>query len=89
MNFNCPANRMIFDAAWLDTKPKYGDSTTYGWVKAMCDDLLKQMSLHVGLQGEVRSVLMRRMAQPPGERVPLLDGQVVTQVASIAGDPNG
>lgn len=66
MNFNCPANRMIFDAAWLDTKPKYGDSTTYGWVKAMCDDLLKQMSLHVGLQGEVRSVLMRRMAQPPG-----------------------
>ena len=36
--------------------------------------------------GEVHTV---RMEQPPGERLPLLDGQVVTQVASVTGMPNG
>ena len=38
------------------------------------------------LDGDIRTV---RMAQPPGKRLPLLDGQVVTQVASLAGTPNG
>jgi uncharacterized protein YcfJ len=30
-----------------------------------------------------------RMDQQPGPRLPVIDGQVVTQVASIAGNPNG
>ena len=38
------------------------------------------------LNGDVHTV---RMTQPPGERLPLVDGQVVTQVASLAGSPNG
>ena len=38
------------------------------------------------LDGDVHTV---RMEQPPGERLPLLDGQVVTQVASATGMPNG
>ena len=38
------------------------------------------------VDGEVRTV---RMDQPPGERLPLIDGRVVTQVATVAGGPNG
>lgn len=38
------------------------------------------------LDGEVHTV---RMDQPPGARLPVIDGQVVTQVASVAGNPNG
>ena len=38
------------------------------------------------LDGDVHTV---RMEQPPGERLPMIDGQVVTQVASVTGAPNG
>ena len=38
------------------------------------------------LDGEVHTV---RMEQPPGARLPVIDGQVVTQVASVAASPNG
>ena len=39
------------------------------------------------VDGEVRTT---RMEQPPaGDRLPLIDGRVVTQVASVEGAPNG
>ena len=38
------------------------------------------------LDGRVDTV---RMDQKPGSRLPVIDGQVVTQVASVAGNPNG
>lgn len=38
------------------------------------------------LDGQVNTV---RMDQKPGPRLPVIDGQVVTQVASAAGTPNG
>jgi uncharacterized protein YcfJ len=38
------------------------------------------------LDGRVNTV---RMDQQPGPRLPVIDGQVVTQVASIDGNPNG
>jgi uncharacterized protein YcfJ len=38
------------------------------------------------LDGRVHTV---RMDQQPGPRLPVIDGQVVTQVASVAGNPNG
>ena len=38
------------------------------------------------LDGDIRTV---RMQTPPGERLPVIDGQVVTQVASVQGMPNG
>ena len=38
------------------------------------------------LDGRVNTV---RMDQQPGPRLPVIDGQVVTQVASVAGNPNG
>lgn len=38
------------------------------------------------LDGQVNTV---RMDQPPGPRLPVIDGQVVTEVASVAGHPNG
>lgn len=38
------------------------------------------------LDGRVNTV---RMDQQPGPRLPVIDGQVVTRVASVAGTPNG
>jgi uncharacterized protein YcfJ len=50
------------------------------------DDRTVGYDVRYKLDGEVRSV---RMAQPPGPRLPVIDGQVVTQVAAVAGSPNG
>ena len=50
------------------------------------DDRTVAYDVRYLLDGDIRTV---RMAQPPGKRLPLLDGQVVTQVASLAGTPNG
>lgn len=50
------------------------------------DDLTVAYDVRYLLDGDIRTV---RMTQPPGERLPLVDGQVVTQVALLAGFPNG
>jgi AraC-like DNA-binding protein len=62
--FGCPVvfgqseNRLIYDAAWLDGTPKLGHELTYPMVVGMCDDLIEQFSLQVGLAGKVRRCLM-------------------------------
>ena len=65
----------------MQTEQKPGKRIALG-----SDDRTVAYDVRYMVDGDIRTV---RMAQPPGERVPLLDGQVVTQVASITGDPNG
>ena len=65
----------------MQTERKPGDRIALGM-----DDRTVAYDVRYLLDGDVRTV---RMAQPPGERLPLIDGQVVTQVASLAGTPNG
>lgn len=65
----------------IQTDRKPGDRIALG-----ADDRTVAYDVRYLLDGDIRTV---RMAQPPGKRLPLLDGQVVTQVASLAGTPNG
>ena len=65
----------------LQTERKPGERIALG-----SDDRTVAYDVRYMLDGDIRTV---RMAHPPGQRVPLLDGEVVTQVASTTGEPNG
>lgn len=65
----------------LQTERKPGDRIALG-----ADDRTVAYDVRYMVDGDIRTV---RMAQPPGERIPLIDGQVVTQVASIDSVPHG
>jgi len=64
--FSQSENRLFFDAAWLDLTPKLGNEITYSAVLRLCDDLLEEQQLHVGLTGKVREVLLVNLARPTG-----------------------
>jgi uncharacterized protein YcfJ len=65
----------------MQTERKPGNRIALG-----ADDRTVAYDVRYMLDGDIHTV---RMAQPPGERLPMIDGQVVTQVASLAGTPNG
>jgi AraC-like DNA-binding protein len=56
--FGQPENRFLFDAAWLDGTPSLGNEITYATVLGLCDGLLEEFRLRIGLIGQVRQALM-------------------------------
>jgi AraC-like DNA-binding protein len=50
--------RFLFDAAWLDGTPNLGNEITYSTVVGLCDGLMEEFRLHIGLIGKVRQALM-------------------------------
>ena len=64
VRFAQPQNELIFDAAWLDHKPELGNELTYLEVVKLCDQLVEEMQLHVGLAGKVRKILLARLVRP-------------------------
>ncbi len=62
LRFGQSANRIIFDAKWLDEPPRLGNRITYATVHATCDDLLSDLSLRSGAAGKVRDILLRNLA---------------------------
>ena len=65
VRFEQSTNRIVFDAAWLDAAPRLGNRTTYPAAVALCDDLLAELTLRAGVAGEVRSILLRDIANRP------------------------
>jgi AraC-like DNA-binding protein len=59
-----PENTLLFDAAWLKAKPKLGNEITYVAIVELCDELLDEMELRVGVAGKVRQVLMTNLMRP-------------------------
>jgi AraC-like DNA-binding protein len=65
--FGCPVlfgqskNQIRFDAAWLDGTPKLGNELTYPMMVELCDRLLNDLQLRIGLTGKVRQVLMNNL----------------------------
>ena len=64
MLFGQPENRFVFDAAWLDSKPKLGDRITHAAVTTLCDSLLTEMQQSVGAVGKVRRALFANLMRP-------------------------
>ena len=63
--FEQPANQIIFKSQWLDRSADLGNKTTYPTIVALCDDLLGDLKLRVGVAGKIRAVLLRDIANPP------------------------
>jgi AraC-like DNA-binding protein len=58
VRFGQRENQLVFDAAWLDRAPQLGNAITYAEVVKICDMLMDQMRLRIGLSGKVREVLL-------------------------------
>lgn len=61
--FRQPENRFVFDATWLDGRPELGNRITYVSVLRLCDRLMDELRLRVGLVGKVREVLLLNLAR--------------------------
>jgi AraC-like DNA-binding protein len=65
LSFASRTNQIIFRSAWLDQAANLGNKTTYPTIVALCDDLLTDLKLRIGVAGEIRAVLLRDIANPP------------------------
>ena len=65
VRFTCPRNQIIFKASWLDQAASLGNKTTYPTIVALCDDLLDDLKLRIGIAGKIRALLLRDIANPP------------------------
>src|SRR5258707_14061796 len=65
VSFASTTNQIIFRSAWLDHAANLGNKTTYPAVVALCDDLLDDLKLRIGIAGEIRALLLRNITNPP------------------------
>lgn len=63
-HFSQPENKFIFDAAWLDQTPNLGNEITYSEILTLCDQLMDELRLRVGLVGKVREILLVNLTRP-------------------------
>jgi AraC-like DNA-binding protein len=64
VRFGQRENQLLFDAGWLDGTPLLGNEISYSTLAKLCDELLKELKLHVGLAGKIREMLLVNLAQP-------------------------
>ncbi len=64
VKFGQPENRLIFDAALLDRTPALGNDITFRMVVELCDGLVEELKLRIGVVGKVRGVLLHRLMRP-------------------------
>jgi len=68
--FGCPVrfrqkkNAFVLDKHWLDGPAKLGNELTYLELIKICDWLLDQMQLRVGIAGSIREAFLINLAQP-------------------------
>jgi AraC-like DNA-binding protein len=65
LRFTRPANQIVFKSTWLDQGAILGNKTTYPTIVALCDDLLDDLKLRIGVAGKIRALLLRDIANPP------------------------
>jgi AraC-like DNA-binding protein len=65
VRFEQETNHIVFDSAFLDPPPKFGNRTTYPSAIALCDDLVAELTLTGGAAGKIRSLLLRDVANRP------------------------
>jgi AraC-like DNA-binding protein len=65
LSFATGTNQIIFRSAWLNQPANLGNKTTYPAIVAICDDLLNELKSRIGIAGEIRSLLLRDITNPP------------------------
>jgi AraC-like DNA-binding protein len=63
VRYGQPENRFVFDAAWLDRPPDFGNESTYAELKHLCDGFLKELELGAGVTGEVRKLILSDLSR--------------------------
>ena len=67
--FGCPVlfgkdeNAIVFDRRWLDRSPELGNELSYLQAVRLCDQLLKDMAIQIGVAGDVREILLHNLAR--------------------------
>jgi AraC-like DNA-binding protein len=64
VHFNCPHNRLVFDTAYLDSRPEHGNEITSSTVLDLCESLLAELALRAGTAGKVREILLVNLIRP-------------------------
>jgi AraC-like DNA-binding protein len=64
VRFGCPENALVFDKQWLNGPATLGNETSYREVVKLCDQLMKEMQIKIGIAGVVREALLMNLAQP-------------------------
>ncbi|MGA7181626.1 MAG: AraC family transcriptional regulator [Thiobacillaceae bacterium] len=62
--FGQSENKLVFDAQWLDRTPQLGNEINYLAVLKLCDELMEEMQLSIGLAGKVRELLLINLMRP-------------------------
>jgi AraC-like DNA-binding protein len=65
VRFTGPANQIAFQSNWLDQTASLGNKTTYPTIVALCDELLGDLRLRIGIAGKIRALLLRDITNPP------------------------
>lgn len=65
IGFAHPANKIVFRSTWLEQQASLGNKTTYPSIVALCDNLLDDLALRIGIAGKVRDLLLEDIANPP------------------------
>jgi AraC-like DNA-binding protein len=58
-----PKNAFVFDASWLDQRPRLGDRVVYQELVKLCDAMLAQLEIDLGVSGMVRQFLLENIMQ--------------------------
>jgi AraC-like DNA-binding protein len=58
-------NQIVFKSTWLDQTASLGNKTTYPTIVALCDDLLDDLKLRIGIAGKIRTLLLQDITNPP------------------------
>jgi AraC-like DNA-binding protein len=68
--FGCPVlfgqseNKFLFDTHWLDGVPKLGNEITYAAVLKLCDEMMEELQLQIGIVGKIRQILLVNLMRP-------------------------
>jgi len=62
--FGQSENKLLFDAAWLDGTPNLGNEISYSMIVELCDSLMDEFKLRIGLVGKVRQILLVNLMRP-------------------------
>jgi len=66
VTFGQPANKLLFDADWLDRHAELGNELTYRAVVRICDQLVEEFDNRVGIVGRIRQYLMTNLMRQTG-----------------------
>lgn len=69
VRFGQPENKFIFSSAWLNEKPKYGNEIIYPMVAKLCDAMVDELQLRIGVTGKVREFLLGHLMRSTFDEV--------------------